>query len=232
MTHHPGHKHGTGHLNQHMANPVSSESGMKDPVCGMAVTKDSPHKHDYQDKSYYFCSRGCQEKFRANPEAFLKPVAVPVDMPADKNTAMPTGEFTCPMHPEIRQNRPGICPKCGMALEPVMPTATIEANPELDDFRKRFWWTLPLTILLVIIAMSGSAVDGLLGERRAYIELLIATPVVLWSGWPFFVRWARSILTLQPNMWTLIGTGTAAAYLYSLAATLVPDIFPDSFRMG
>jgi P-type Cu+ transporter len=232
MTHHHDHKHGTPHLNPHMANPVSVDSNMKDPVCGMVVTRDSPHKHDYQDKSYYFCSRGCQEKFRANPEAFLKPVAVPVDLPADKSVAQPAGEFTCPMHPEIRQNGPGICPKCGMALEPVMPTTAVEANPELEDFRQRFWWTLPLTILLVVIAMTGSAVDELLGDWRAHVELLIATPVVLWSGWPFFVRWARSILTLQPNMWTLIGTGTAAAYLYSLAATLAPELFPDSFRMG
>jgi Cu+-exporting ATPase len=116
-----------------------------------------------------------------------------------------------------------------MALEPIMPTLQ-EDNPELADFRRRFWWTLPLTVMVAVIAMSGGAFDGLLGPARPWVELLLATPVVLWAGWPFYLRWADSLRNRAPNMWTLIGTGTGAAWLYSLVATLAPGIFPDSFR--
>ena len=139
-------------------------------------------------------------------------------------------EYSCPMHPEVRQMGPGTCPKCGMALEPVMPSAEAEQNPELADFRRRFWYTLPLTVLVTLIAMSGGAFDKLLGDARPWVEMLLATPVVLWSGWPFFVRWLQSIRLRSPNMWTLIGTGTGAAYLYSVVAVLAPDMFPPSFR--
>jgi len=139
--------------------------------------------------------------------------------------------YSCPMHPEIRQAGPGICPKCGMALEPEMPSGDEEENPELRDFRHRFWWTLPLTVVVFVIAMSGSALEGLLGSWKPWIELVLATPVVLWAGWPFFQRWAISIRTWQPNMWTLIGTGTGAAFLYSVVATAAPGVFPESFRM-
>src|SRR5690606_30165115 len=126
---------------------------------------------------------------------------------------------------------PGICPDCGMALEPMMPSAEEEENPELTDFRRRFWWTLPFTLVLFVIAMSGGAFDGLFGGARAWVELALATPVVVWAGAPFFERWLSSLRTRKPNMWTLIGTGTGAAYLYSLAAVLAPGMFPDSFRM-
>jgi Cu+-exporting ATPase len=119
-----------------------------------------------------------------------------------------------------------------MALEPVLPAEHTEESAELADLRRRFWWTLPLSVLAVIIAMSGDVFTSLLGAARPFVELLLATPVVLWAGWPFFVRWARSLATLQPNMWTLIGTGTGAAYLYSVVATLVPGLFPESFHMG
>jgi Cu+-exporting ATPase len=134
------------------------------------------------------------------------------------------------MHPEIRQPNPGTCPKCGMALEPEMPSLDAAENPELTDFRRRFWWTLPLTAAVFVVAMSGSVMDGVLGRWRPWLELLLATPVVLWAGWPFFQRWAISIRTWQPNMWTLIGTGTGAAWLYSVVATAAPGLFPESFR--
>jgi Cu+-exporting ATPase len=118
-----------------------------------------------------------------------------------------------------------------MALEPSMPSLEEEENPELDDFRRRFWWTLPLTVAVVAIAMSGGALDPLLGRARPWVELVLATPVVLWAGWPFFQRWATSIATRQPNMWTLIGTGTGTAWLYSVFATVAPGLFPPSFRV-
>ncbi len=143
-----------------------------------------------------------------------------------------TAEYTCPMHPEVRQIGPGTCPKCGMALEPVQPAAEPDANPELADFRRRFRWTLPLTVLVAAIAMSGGAFDPLLGAARPWGELALASPVVLWAGWPFFVRGAQSIVRRSPNMWTLIGLGTGAAYLYSVAAVVAPGLFPASFRDG
>ncbi len=145
---------------------------------------------------------------------------------------MPGTEYTCPMHPEIRQIGPGTCPKCGMTLEPVMPGLEDEDNPELADFRRRFWWTLPLTVIVTAIAMSGGVFDPMLGAARPWVELALATPVVLWSGWPFFVRCAQSIGNRSPNMWTLIGLGVGAAYLYSVVATVAPEVFPASFRMG
>lgn len=212
--------------------PGSAFEGMIDPVCGMKVSGGSGPTADYLGRTYRFCSVRCQDKFKASPESYVTATDAPVAVPVDSSAEIPAGEYSCPMHPEVRQQGPGTCPKCGMALEPVVPSAEDEANPELEDFRRRFWWTLPLTILLVIIAMSGGAFNPMLGDARPWIELAMATPVVLWSGWPFFVRWARSLATLQPNMWTLIGTGTGAAYLYSLVATFAPGLFPASFRMG
>ena len=137
--------------------------------------------------------------------------------------------YTCPMHPEIRRNEPGNCPKCGMTLEPVMPTLDEDENPELADFQRRFWWTLPLTIVAVILAMIGHKLDWFHGTQQSWVELVLTTPVILWAGWPFFVRGAQSVLTRNPNMWTLIGLGTGAAYLYSIVATLMPNVFPANF---
>jgi Cu+-exporting ATPase len=136
--------------------------------------------------------------------------------------------YTCPMHPQIRRPAPGSCPICGMALEPVMPALDEEENPELVDFRRRFWWTLPLTVAVFALAMFGHMVFGAALPGQNWIEFAAATPVV-WAGWPFYVRWARSIATASPNMWTLIGTGVIAAYGYSVVATLAPGIFPPSF---
>ena len=152
-------------------------------------------------------------------------VASPPSVPVAAGT-----RYTCPMHPEIVRDAPGSCPICGMALEPLMPSAGDDEIPELRDFSRRFWWTLPLTIVTLGLAMLGHRTDFLTPEQRSLLELVISTPVIAWAAWPFFERWAVSVATRNPNMWTLIGTGVGAAYLYSVAATLTPGWFPDSFR--
>jgi Cu+-exporting ATPase len=135
------------------------------------------------------------------------------------------------MHPEVSQIGPGSCPKCGMALEPLLPTLDEGENPELTDFRRRFWWTLPSSLLVAVISMSGELLQPLLGSMQGWIELLLATPVVAWAGAPFFVRGIQSVRQRSLNMWTLISLGTGAAYLYSLTALLLPELFPASFQM-
>jgi Cu+-exporting ATPase len=134
------------------------------------------------------------------------------------------------MHPEIVRDAPGHCPICGMALEPVMPSLEDEELPELRDFRRRFWWTLPLTLIVLALAMAGHRMDVMDASQRSWLELILSAPVVLWAAWPFFQRWAQSIATRNPNMWTLIGTGVGAAFLYSVAATVAPGWFPESFQ--
>lgn len=166
------------------------------------------------------------EKLRTDPVAHVHP-----DKPAVPPDVGPGTVYTCPMHPEIRRNAPGNCPKCGMALEPLMPTLESDENPELADFRRRFRWTLPLTIAVTILAMAGHQLFGPGQAWQSWVELALGTPVVLWAGWPFFVRGARSIRHRSPNMWTLISIGVAAAFGYSLAATLVPGLFPSTFAM-
>ena len=137
--------------------------------------------------------------------------------------------YTCPMHPEIRQDHPGSCPKCGMTLEPVMPALGDDEDPELVEFRHRFWWTLPLTVVVTLLAMFGHSLAWFPGRSQSWIEFVLSSPVVLWAGWPFFVRGAKSIVNRSPNMWTLIGLGTGAAFSYSVAATAAPQVFPVSF---
>ena len=137
--------------------------------------------------------------------------------------------YTCPMHPEIRQNQPGNCPICGMTLEPVIPELDEEENPELKDFQRRFWWTLPLTVAAFILAMFGHRYGWLDASLQSWAELALSTPVVLWAGYPFFQRCAQSFVHRSPNMWTLIGLGTGAAYLYSVIATVAPGVFPQTF---
>jgi Cu+-exporting ATPase len=138
--------------------------------------------------------------------------------------------YTCPMHPEIRQGQPGTCPKCGMSLEPLIPLAgTQDENPEIRDFQRRFWWTLPLTVVVFILAMFAHRLDWMDIETQTWLELALATPIVLWAGWPFLVRGVQSIAHRSPNMWTLIGLGTAAAFIYSVVATLTPGVFPAGF---
>ena len=143
--------------------------------------------------------------------------------------AQPGTVYTCPMHPEIRQDHPGNCPKCGMALEPLMPTAEADDNPELADFQRRFWWTLPLSIVVTVLAMFGHDLGWFDMATQSWIELALTAPIVLWAGWPFFVRGAQSIVNRSPNMWTLISLGTGSAFVYSVVATLAPQVFPASF---
>ena len=197
-----------------------STAALKDLVCGMTVSAQSKHQFAHGGKPYYFCSAGCQSKFAADPQAYLapKPVAAPAD-----------ATYTCPMHPEIRQDHPGDCPKCGMALEPMMPALDDEENPELTSFSSRFWWTLPLTIVVTFLAMFGHRLGWFNMATQSWIELVLSLPVVLWAGWPFFVRAVGSISNRSPNMWTLIGLGTGAAFVYSVVATLAPAAFPASF---
>lgn len=137
--------------------------------------------------------------------------------------------YTCPMHPEIRQDRPGSCPKCGMALEPLMPELGEEDSPELRDFQRRFWWTLPLTVVVTLLAMFGHRLGLMSASMQTWVELVLSTPIVLWAGWPFLVRGVQSVNRRSPNMWTLIGLGTSAAFVYSVVATIAPGVFPQSF---
>ncbi|KRB93740.1 heavy metal translocating P-type ATPase [Noviherbaspirillum sp. Root189] len=223
---HDHHNHQHAHTG-HDATPASAEKPFIDPVCGMKVAAHPEKTFTHNGLSYHFCSARCMEKFRANPETYLKPKE---NSRAD--TSVPEGTmYTCPMHPEIQEPKPGNCPKCGMALEPMMPSLGEEENPELVDFRRRFWWTLPLTFIVTALAMFSHQIfpQGVPGQN--WMELVLSTPVVLYAGWPFFVRWAQSIIHRSPNMWTLIGTGTGAAYGYSLVATIAPELFPSVFQM-
>jgi Cu+-exporting ATPase len=201
---------------------------VKDPVCGMDVDPDATkHRADYGGRTYYFCSERCRERFVAEPVKYLTPQEA-------KAEAVPEGTiYTCPMHPEIRQVGPGSCPICGMALEPVMATAEAGPNPELIDMTRRFWIGVALTIPVVVLEMGGHLTGlrmTLGGQLSNWAQLILATPVVLWSGWPFFVRGWNSLLTRNLNMFTLIALGTGVAWLYSIIGTLAPDIFPAAFR--
>ena len=196
-----------------------------DPVCGMTVAPDSPHRFLHAGHEYRFCSARCRDKFQSDPQRYLahsKPATAP---PMTAGT-----RYTCPMHPQIVRDGPGTCPLCGMALEPMMPSLEDEANPELTDFRRRFVWTLPLSVAVLVLAMAGHRWEMLTPTVRTWVEFGLATPVVMWAGWPFFERWMQSLVHRSPNMWTLIGTGVAAAFGYSVVATLAPQWFPDSFR--
>ena len=190
----------------------------------MTVTEQSQHRHEHEGRTTYFCSENCRAKFAAEPAKYLAPVPRVEPEPAPAGTI-----YTCPMHPEIRQDHFGPCPKCGMALEPELPSLDEDENPELADFRRRFWWTLPLTVVVTALAMFGHSLGWLDMATQSFVELVLSVPVVLWAGWPFFVRGVRSIAHRSPNMWTLIGLGTASAFAYSVVATVAPSVFPDSF---
>lgn len=211
---------------------VSSDRAVKDPVCGMDVDPDrAAGSAEYQGQMYYFCSKGCVAKFRADPARVLR--EGPGGMSRDPGAAtLPSGTlYTCPMHPEIVQEGPGSCPKCGMALEPLDPSVDEGPNLELIDMSRRFWVCLALSVPLLVIAM-GEMVLGrpfASGQALLWLQLGLATPVVLWGGKPFFERGWASIVSRHLNMFTLIAIGTGTAYLYSVVATLFPGLIPHSF---
>jgi len=183
------------------------------------------HHAGHEGVTHHFCSARCRERFIAEPARYL------TRQPADDTAQAPAGTmYVCPMHPQVRQEGPGICPICGMGLEPEMPGLDDEDDPELRDFSRRFWWTLPATTAVVVLAMFGQNIPALPVEARAWIELVLTIPVVLWAGWPFFVRCVQSVRNRSPNMWTLIGIGVGAAFGYSVVATIAPELFPESFH--
>ena len=250
----------------------ATQTSWKDPVCGMTVSPDSPHRLEHTGQTYLFCSERCLAKFQADPDRYLgsKPLSVQEAMPSPS----PTGEteYTCPMHPEVRQPGPGSCPKCGMGLEPAgirapatkvewtcpmhpqivrdgpgtcpicgmalePRTATLEEpeNPELADMTRRFRVSALLSVPIVLIAMGhlipGDPIGHVLPHgARNWVELALASPVVLWGGLPFFVRFWQSLINRSLNMFTLIGLGVGVAYAYSVVATVAPGVFPASFR--
>jgi Cu+-exporting ATPase len=222
--HHAGHQHGgCGH-----PHGGGHDSGLPlDPVCGMTVDPaKTAHHADHAGKAFHFCSAGCRAKFVADPDRYL----------GDKKpapAAPPGAIYTCPMHPQVRQVGPGSCPICGMALEPEVFTADAEPNPELADMSRRFWVGLVLALPVFALEMGGHLFDlhrFVTPQVSNWLQLALATPVVLWAGWPFFERGARSLATRNLNMFTLIAMGVGVAYAYSVAATLLPQVFPPAFR--
>jgi len=239
---------------------------LKDPVCGMDVSSDSPHHYRYKGENFYFCCEHCLNKFKGDPEHYLhkEPASEPATggsvlytcpmhpeisqstmgscpkcgmalEPSGAPLPATTTDYICPMHPEVTQDHPGSCPKCGMALEPRTVTAE-EENPELIDMTRRFWISATLAVPVFLLAMTGDLLPALLPEWLSlrtvqWISFILATPVVLWGGWPFFVRGWQSIRTWNLNMFTLIGLGVSVAWTYSVVALLIPQIFPPAMRM-
>ena len=207
---------------------ISDGSRVKDPVCGMSVDPaTTPHHADHGGMIYHFCSAGCRSKFVSDPERYLEPPAPQADAP-------PGTIWTCPMHPEVRQDHPGACPICGMALEPATVTADAGPSPELRDMSRRFWIGLVLALPVLLLEMGGHifpALHHLVPMRiSTWIQLVLATPVVLWAGGPFFERGWASLRSRNLNMFTLIAMGTGVAWAYSMVAALTPGIFPPAFR--
>jgi Cu+-exporting ATPase len=207
--------------------PIAGDRA-KDPVCGMMVDPAVTPHHALQDGAdYHFCSAGCRSRFVADPARYLRPVRNEVAAPAG-------AVWTCPMHPEIRRDGPGSCPICGMALEPLEPSADDGPNPELIDFTRRFWVAAGLAIPLVALSMGAEMfrLTLLSPTVSTWVQLGLATPIVLWAGWPFFQRGWTSVVTWKLNMFTLIALGVGAAFAYSVVATLAPGLWPASLRMG
>jgi Cu+-exporting ATPase len=212
--------------------PLTGEAAtVTDPVCGMKVNPaTSKDRVEHERTTFHFCSAGCRTKFEADPVKYLAPEALKVSAPVKSGTT-----YTCPMHPEIRQQTPGSCPICGMALEPLEVTAEAAPNHELAEMARRFWIGLVLAFPVFILAMGshipGLGLHDLVPPRISiWIQFVLSTPVVLWAGWPFFQRGWASLVSRHLNMFTLIALGTGAAYLYSLAATFAPGSFPEGFR--
>ncbi|MCS3498223.1 Cu+-exporting ATPase [Bradyrhizobium japonicum] len=216
------------HAKHHAHDHGAAATKVLDPVCGMTVDPaTSKHHHTHHGEAFHFCSAGCRTKFAADPAKYLAREKAP-------EPEMPAGTiYTCPMHPEIRQVGPGSCPICGMALEPEVASLETGPNPELADMTRRFWIGGALALPAVVLEMGGHLagphdwIDPVLSN---WIQLAFATPVVLWAGWPFFVRGWQSLVTRNLNMFTLIAMGTGVAYVYSVVATVVPQIFPATFR--
>ena len=202
---------------------------VKDPVCGMDVDPHTAkHRASFEGRPYYFCSAGCQSKFELNPGKYVSPASAKPAEPVPEGTI-----YTCPMHPQIRQVGPGSCPICGMALEPVVATAQAGPNPELADMTRRFWIGLALGRASRGLEMGGHllGLEHLVPPQMSnWVQLVLATPVVLWAGWPFFVRAWASLVNRSLNMFTLIAMGTGVAWVYSIVATLAPGVFPPAFR--
>jgi Cu+-exporting ATPase len=221
------HGHAHRHDHDHAGHGPSQDGQAVDPVCGMSVDPATAvHRAEHDGRRFFFCSAGCKAKFEAAPERYLGPkTAAP---------AAPAGTiYTCPMHPQIRQVGPGACPICGMALEPATVTADAGPNPELADMSRRFWIGLALAAPVFALEMGGHLTGLMMMLDRQVsngIQLALATPVVLWAGWPFFVRGWTSIVTRRLNMFTLIAMGVGVAWTYSLVAALRPGLFPPAFR--
>jgi P-type Cu+ transporter len=225
------HEHGGCAHPSHGGHPEAhADHVVKDPVCGMSVDPHAtPHRAEHNGRPYYFCSAGCRTKFVADPSRYVDPGAR-----AAQAEAVPEGTiYTCPMHPEIRQVGPGSCPICGMALEPVLVTAEAAPNLELIDMTRRFWIGLALSVPVLVLEMGAhlTGLDHVVPRSVSnWVQMALATPVVLWAGWPFFERGWHSLVSRNLNMFTLIAMGTGVAWAYSVVATLAPGIFPAAFR--
>jgi Cu+-exporting ATPase len=222
--------HHDAHAHCHHAAPAAG--AVKDPVCGMTVDpQTAKHRTAHAGATYFFCSAGCRQKFETDPPRYLAPKGAAATTPP---APAPAGTiYTCPMHPQIRQLGPGSCPICGMALEPEVATADTGPSAERVDMEWRLWIGLALAVPVVILEMGGHLFDLHMLVPSAvstWIQFALATPVVLWAGWPFFVRAAQSLRTRNLNMFTLIAMGTGVAWLYSVVATLLPSVFPAAFR--
>ena len=232
MTQKQSHSHrpaGPHHDHVH-GSPDAGKQAVTDPVCGMTVDPHTTkHRQTHDGAPYYFCSAQCREKFIAEPARYLKPETRP-------SAPVPAGTiYTCPMHPEIRQVGPGSCPICGMALEPEIVSTDNAPNPELADMTRRFWIGLALSVPVIALEMGGhmTGLHQWLGQQTSnWLQLALATPVVLWAGWPFFVRGWASVQTRNLNMFTLIAMGTGVAWVYSMAGTIWPGLFPAAMRAG
>jgi P-type Cu+ transporter len=228
----PMHEDHHSHPHAHSSGTGDAAQMAKDLVCGMTVDPASAkHSAEHDGHSYFFCSQGCKSKFLADPGRFLS---------AERKTSRPPAAlaedgtiYTCPMHPEVRQTGPGSCPICGMALEPEVASAAEGPNPELASMTRRFWVALILALPVVVLEMGGHLFNlhMLIGQQTSnWVQFVLSTPVVLWAGWPFFERGARSIISRNLNMFTLIAIGSGVAWAYSAIATLVPGLFPPDFR--
>ena len=219
------------HKHDHQAEPHATTSTdvatTIDPVCGMTVKITTELKTDYEGTTYYFCNPSCLAKFSHNPATYL----IPVEQRLVPEGAMDM-DYTCPMDPEIVQKGPGTCPICGMALEPMQPSLDDAPNPELVDFSRRFWWTLPLSVLVMILAMGSHIHTFISPHIQPWIELVFSLPVVLWAGYPILQRCWVSYKTRNLNMWSLIGVGVLAAFIYSVVATLLPTLIPAEAKTG